>query len=207
MMRVLRPLFLLLVLGSVSSSCRDGTGPDEGGVPEDELTFVRFAETAPPLAQREVSFWAVRGADRGARIRYAPQAGEDEGEEFLEFEVPSGALLTYPDGRAFAPGDSVRITIRVVDASRFIFEFQPAGLRFDRRTPAELEVSYEGADRDYDEDGDEDGEDQEFEREFGFWRQERPGLPWFQVATVKLEDLEEAEAEIYGFTKYALAGN
>ena len=186
----------------------DGASPTFARkVNETELTFVRFADAAPDLERTTVSFYAVRGRDRAARIRYVAAPGEEEGEEFLEFKVPEGALLRRPDGRPFAPGDSVLITLQIVDATRFLFDFQPSGLQFDPRSPARLDVSYRHADRDYDEDGDEDGEDERFEREFGFWRQESPGLPWERVATLKIEDLEEVEADVTGFTRYAVAGN
>lgn len=62
------------------------------------------------------------------------------------------------------------ITIRLVDPSRFMFEFEPAGLKFDPERPAELEVSYARADPDFDDDGVEDDK-----LEFDFWRQEREG--------------------------------
>lgn len=189
------------------AACDGGSPTQERPVDETELTFVRFADGTLPLEAASVSFWAVRGRDREGVIRYVPAPGEEEGEEFLAFKVPGGALLRRPDGAPFAAGDSVRITIRVVDPGLFLFEFEPAGLRFDARSPARLEVSYREADRDYDGDGDEDGSDDDFERELSFWRQERPGQPWFPVSTLRIEDLEEVEADITGFTRYAVAGN
>lgn len=201
----IRPLTLLLTAAALASC--DGSPTSGDRLPEDALTFVRFGETAPDLERSELSFWAVRGRERHGEIRYAPAPGEERGEVFLDFEVEESSLLRYPGGQPFAPGDSVLITLRAVDASRFIFEFQPGGLRFDPAHPAKLRVSYRHADRDYDEDGDEDAEDEDFERRFGFWRQEQVGLPWFQVGTLKVEDLEEVEAGIEGFTRYAVAGN
>lgn len=176
-------------------------------VPESRLTFLRFAESAPPLADSVATFWAVRGSDREVEMRLAPTEDDAEGEDFLQFEVPGDALLRYPDGRAFARGDSVQITIRVVDATRFLFHFEPSGLQFDPMNPAELEVSYEYADRDFDQDGDQDEDDREVEREFGFWHQKRPGGLWTKVGTIRMEDLEEAEAEITTFSRYAMASN
>lgn len=200
-----RNLPILLALASLLAC--DGAPTSSDQLPEGRLTFLRFSETAPALAQAEVSFWAVRGSERHGELRYAPAPGQERGEVFLDFEVEESSLLRYPDGRLFTPGDSVLITVRAVDPSRFIFEFQPAGLRFDPGHPAKLKVSYEHADRDYDDDGDEDGQDEEFERRFGFWRQERAGADWERVGSVKVEDLEEVEATIEGFTKYAVAGN
>lgn len=176
-------------------------------VPESHLTFLRFAESAPPLADSVVSFWAVRGEDRGVEMRLAPAGDGEQGEDFLQFEVPGDALLKHPNGRAFVSGDSVLITIRVVDATRFLFHFEPSGLQFDPKNPAELEVSYEYADRDFDQDGDQDADDRRVEREFGFWHQRRLGGLWAKMATIRIEDLEEVEAEITGFSRYALASN
>lgn len=178
------------------------TTPPPDALPEAALTFLRFAATAPPPADTVVSFWAVKGEDRGVEIRFQPEAGEDEGEEFLDFEVSGQSLLRDPDGRSFVRGDSIRITIHLVDPSRFIFKFEPAGLQFDPDHPAELEVSYTHADPDQDEDGVED-----LDLEFGFWRQEREGELWFRMGTVFIEDLEEVEAAIRGFTRYALASS
>lgn len=201
-------LVVASLAGLTLLACEPSTGPDaEQGVPESELTFLRFSETAAPLADSVVSFWAVRGQSRRVEIDYRPEAGEDEGERFLRFEVDDESLLRYPDGRAFARGDSVRITVRVVDSQRFLFVFEPAGLTFNPAEPAELEVSYEHADRDFDDDGDEDEDDARVEREFAVWHQARRGGLWQKAGTLKIEDLEEVEAEILSFSRYALASN
>lgn len=194
--RALSPVLALLIAG-----CSDTpVEPQPDALPESELTFVRFSANAPPPADSVVSFWAVRGEDREIAIRLQPAEGESEGEEFLEFEVSGQSLARYPDGTAFELGDSVLITIRLVDPSRFMFEFEPAGLKFDPERPAELEVSYARADPDFDDDGVADDE-----LEFQFWRQEREGELWFRMGTVIIEDLSEVEAAIHGFTRYALA--
>jgi hypothetical protein len=201
------PAALAAALGLALAAC-DGRSPtEERPVDETELTVVRAAEGTLPLQAASVSFWALRGRDREGVLRYVPAPGEEEGEEFLAFKVPGGSLLRRPDGTPFGAGDSVLVTITVVDPRLFLFEFQPGGLRFDPRNPARLEVSYRRADRDYDGDGDEDGADDDFERELAFWRQERPGQPWFPVSTLRIEDLEEVEADLTGFTRYAVAGN
>lgn len=190
------PPLLALALASCSD---DPAGPGAGGgVSEAELDFARFSETAPPLATTEVSFWAYRDDNSEVEMLYEPTEADEDGEEFLEFSVRSGSLL-HPDGTPFAEGDSVLITIRVVDADRFRFEFTPAGLRFDPERPAELEVSYEHAEP-------EDGGDFE-ESELAMWRQAAPGQPWFKVATVVLEDFDEVEADIIEFSQYALAAD
>jgi hypothetical protein len=194
------PLLALLLAGG----CGDPAG--SGGPPlrEDQLVFVRAGEDAPPLESQTVSFVARAGDNARAEIRYV---SNDLGyDKCLEFRVPGNGLLRRPDGTRIQRGDTVRITITVVDPARFDFRFEPAGLRFDPDHPAELRVSYRWADRDYDGDGDVDDRDEDFEQEFGFWHQARSGQPWFRIGTVKLEDLREAEAEITGFSRYALAG-
>lgn len=174
------------------------------GVPGDRLVFIRAAADAPHLAATEVAFWAVKGDNREVEIRYVPLPGQSSGERCLRFRVDGDALLRRPDGSLIREGDSVRITIRVVDYQQFNFEFSPAGLRFDPRRPAELRVSYRFADRDFNADGVVDGRDEDFE--FGFWRQERAGLPWTRTGSARIHDLEEVRAELDGFTRYALAG-
>lgn len=84
-----------------------------------------------------------------------------------------------------------------VDATRFLFQFEPSGLQSDPDSPAELEVSYEYADCDFDQDGDEDEDedDRMVERGFDFWHQRRLGGLWAKVATIRIEDLEEVEAD------------
>jgi hypothetical protein len=199
----LRRLAVLLAL-TLAPAC-DGILDSEGNATlESRLTFVRVAADAPPLEAMEVSFWVVRGQDRQVEIRYAN--GTYNGKCLL-FRVPAAAPLRHPDGRAFADGDSARVTIRVVDADRFAFHFDPAGLRFDPDHPAELEVRYVWRDADHNGDGVVDAADERIEREFGFWRQERAGDPWVRVATTRVGDLMEARARITGFTVYALAAD
>jgi hypothetical protein len=168
-------------------------------VREEELVFIRSAPDAPPLVSRDTSFWAVAGQNREIRIPYV------NGAPCLEFKVPGNALLRRPDGTAVQRGDSVRITVRLADAGRFSFEFQPAGLRFDRDHPAELRIRYTYADRDFNGDGRVDDADRRFD--FGLWRQERSGQPWAGLVTARDAGTEEVRATLEGFTKFAVAGN
>ncbi len=151
-----------------------------------------------------MSFWAVKGRDADVEIRYVPLPGQSSGERCLRFRLDDDSLLRRPDGSAIRAGDSVRITIRVVDYDQFHFEFLPAGLRFAPESPAELRISYRFADRDFNGDGVVNSRDEDFE--FGFWRQERAGLPWTRIGSARLHDLEEVRADLDGFTRYALAG-
>jgi hypothetical protein len=202
-MRSTRP-YLSVLAALLAAALSGGCDRTPTGVPGERLVFIRTAADAPALEAGEVSFWAVKGESREVEIRYVPLPGASTGERCLRFRVHGDALLRRPDGSAIRTGDSVRITIRVVDYYQFHFEFSPAGLRFDPRRPAELRVSYKFADRDFNGDGVVDGRDEDFE--FGFWRQESPGLPWTRTGSVRVHDLEEVRADLNGFTRYALAG-
>jgi hypothetical protein len=170
-------------------------------VDEDELIFIRQAETAPALEFTEISFWAKRGQNAEVRMPYV------NGYDCLRFKVPGNALDRYPDGTQFQNGDSVRITIRVAQTGYYNFDFQPSGLRFDPEHPAELRVSYDYRDDDTDGDGDVDAVDEmEFE-DAGFWKQETPGGQWMEIGTVRFDAEDEFRAELNGFTRYALASN
>jgi hypothetical protein len=102
-------------------------------------------------------------------------------------------------------GDSVLITVRVVDPDRLLFEFEPAGLTFSPERPAELKIHYNHADDDLDEDGDVDLEDEDLELTISVWRQENAGDPFERLFSLLLDDLEEIDAELEGFSRYALA--
>jgi hypothetical protein len=203
-MRTDRRLFsiALLLFAATLAAC-DGSPSDPGQLPESKLAFVRAADDAPPLETGQVQFWAKAGDGRRAEIKYA-QVGEYGGDKCLEFDVPGDALLTRPDGTPFAPGDSVLITIRVVDPAAFRFEFSPSGLRFDPKHPAELRISYKWADPDLNGDGRVDDRDRSVSVDI--WKQENDGGPWFRLGTSRDTDLQELRSDITGFTKYAMAG-
>ena len=190
-------------LAFVAASCNDGTAPAEDIRPANELTFLRPAPGAPQLADTTVQLVATRGEDSEVRIRYAVAPGQFE--EFVRFRVRPDALEAHPDGRPIAEGESVLITLRIVDFARLIVEFQPSGLRFSASRPAELTFKYNHADHDFDGDGDMDSDDSHAETLLSVWRQEAPGQPWVrQVSKVEIS-LDEIEADITGFTGYALA--
>ena len=204
-MRPHRTLPALLLL-PLLAACADllGTGGD-GTVPDDRLRFVRAAPDAPPLDAEVVSFWARPDATRGVAIRYVGVAYKYA--LCMEFTVPAGALLRHPDGRRVQPGDSVLVTVRAVDPERFLFQFEPAGLRFDAANPARLRVSYWWADPDYDGNGVVDERDARAERNVALWRQEATPEPWHRVPMTRNAVEREVEAPIEGFTRYALASN
>jgi hypothetical protein len=195
---------------ALALACSDSGGPDDGGddtvKPPSDLTILRLAEGSPPLFSTEVSFYAVRGENREGEISFVDDEHPGEpGEKYLELRVDAEAPSARPDGTPIADGDSVLITVRVVDPARLLFQFEPAGLTFNPSRPAELRIHYNHADDDLDEDGDVDVDDATLELTIGIWRQENDGDPFERLGSLLVDNLEEVEAELGGFSRYALA--
>jgi len=187
------------------TGCQDGTAPAPVSRAADHLHFIRPAPSAAALPDTAVSFWAKRGEDRELRLFYDAQSGTGSGEEFLRFTVPAAALAQRPDGSAITAGDSVLISVRVIDPARLIVEFQPSGLEFSAASPARLRFELGETDSDLNGDGLVDSGDDTLKTQLSFWRQEAPGQQWLKVASDVFTDLNEVEANVLGFTGYALA--
>ncbi len=194
---------LLLICGAAALlSCSDSTAP---GVPNADLHIVRQSPTAPLLVATRDSFWAKVGDGRELHLNYKGVNPADTGEEFLRFEVPGDALLRRPDGSPFQSGDSILITITVVDSSKFLFQFEPAGLQFSPDHPAQLKIHYAEADHDFNNDGVENAADSAIAQTLDMWRRETPTTDWFRQGSIRFEELEEIDANILSFTEYAIA--
>jgi hypothetical protein len=202
----MRGRFLIAAVAASALSCSDSGGPtdDETSKPASELTIVRLSGDSPPLLNPVMSFYAVRGQDSEARIFFDDGKG-GEGDEYLRLRLNDASLLAYPDGTGFADGDSVLITIRVVDPARTLFELEPSGLRFSSQEPAELRIRYQEVNGDLNEDGVVDLEDAELELSLAIWRQEKPGDPFVRLGTVLRNDIDEVRGTLEGFSRYALA--
>lgn len=195
-----RLILLALVCSLGFAACQDGTAPAPVSRSADQLHFIRPALSAASLPDTAVSFWAKRGEDRELRLYY-----NGTGEEFLRFTVPSAALAQRPDGSVVAVGDSVLISVRVIDPSRLIVDFQPSGLKFSPGSPARLRFDLGETNSDLNGDGVVDAQDDSLKTQLSFWRQESPGQPWFKVSSAVFTDLDEVEADVLGFSGYALA--
>jgi hypothetical protein len=195
---------VLWIVGVVAAvACGDTNEP--GGVPDAQLSFIRQDTSAPPLLATRDSFWAKVSDGRELKLFYQGAQPGDSGEEFLRFEVPGDALSRRPDGTAFGPNDSILITVTAVDPSRFLFDFEPSGLRFNPAHPARLRVRYLFSEKDYDRDGDEDEADDDIETLLDLWYRQAPGALWFKIGSVKFEELDEIDANIVTFSQYAVA--
>lgn len=191
----------------VLASCGDGSpsAPDPSVQTEAQLRFLRPAP-GTALSRDSVSFWAVAGRGREASLYFRPRAGSTDSSRFLRFKIESDTRLRRPDGTLVANGDSIRITIRVLDFSRLITRFEPSGTKFERDL-AELRLDFGSADGDYDDDGDDDAADDAKVSSFAIWKQERVGLPWTRLTSlVEISgNQREVKAEIGSFTNHAVA--
>ncbi|HEY9016524.1 MAG TPA: hypothetical protein VIM84_15825 [Gemmatimonadales bacterium] len=200
----LNPSMLLAGLLAVLGGCSDDTSPNDGSRPASELNIVRLSSTSPALFNAEQSFYAVQGQDREVRISFQDALG-GEGEEYLRLRVRPNSLLARPDGSAIAAGDSVLITVRVVDPAEFLFEMEPAGLTFNPSEPAELKIHYNHADHDFNDDGSVNTSDDQIKTQLAIWRQENLLDPFERLGSVNEVTLEEINVDIVGFTRYAIA--
>lgn len=209
MPNVFQRRYIALAAMAVVASCSladdtVGVDPPEQR-PEAELTFVRANAMAPPLVTVTTSFYAKRGSDREIRLYYRPRPGRTDSTEFLRFRVRRNTLSRRSDGTPFAANDSVLITIRVVDPTRFWVDFQPSGLQFNSSEPAELKLSYKESGGDIDGDGDSDSSDRALEQQLAIWFQESPGQPWSRLTSVLFVDDDHIEGKLTSFTSYLVA--
>ncbi len=199
-------LLTMVCAGLLSSGCDGFLSPQTNEAVEDGLlTIVHVAPDAPPLEGAEVSFWMVRGQRSEVEIRYVAAVGYNG--KCLRLVIPAEAPLRHPDGTPIAPGDSVFVTVRVLDTERFLFEVAPAGLTLNPAFPAQLEIRYRWMADDVNGDGKVDEEDERVANSFGIWEQNRSNLRWSGLPTTRQSDVEEVRASVTLFTRYALASD
>lgn len=194
------PGAMLLLAALLTAGCGgDTTGPTTIEKQTTDLHFLRLSATAPPLAANVVSFYAKKGEDREVRVRFS------NGEDFLRFRVFASSLMQRPDGSAYATGDWVLITITINDPKTLNADFQPAGLKFSPQAPARLQYEFGECDGDLNGDGVVNATDVAILPTISTWRQETANGVWLKVSSTVEADINEVEADIFGFTGYALA--
>ena len=205
----LRSLTALAALVGALGCAASGTDPDTcppgvactGATP----TIVALRLPAGDILARSVTFYAKRGEDRAGAISFRNSDGEIE--KLIELDVKASSLLSAPNGRRYVVGDSVAITITLVGSGQLLFDFQPSGLRFNPQEPAELEIEYgDATGGDVNGDGVVNATDTALLRQLAIWLQERVNDPFFRIETsFNNEVLEEIEADVLGFTRFAIA--
>lgn len=195
--------------GGIMVAACSNSGPDDeppgSERPPAALKVIRLPNSAPPLFNDSVAFFAKVGRDDEGLIYFRDNAGE-RGEKFARLRIRRNSLLARPDGTPFGSNDSILIVMKAVSPRDLLVEMRPAGLKFSSSQPAELKIEYEATDGDLDGDGDgDDDDDQSIEQKLSIWRQETPSDPFVKLGSVKTEGLREFEAKLLGFTRFALA--
>ncbi len=202
----------LALLLALAVACSGGSGGSSGPVPLDStatdssLRFLRPAVTAPAFAERTVSFWAVKGQRREIRLMYQPAIGQIDSVEFVRFRVDNTTLIQDSTGNPLANGDSVLITLTISDTLRLITDFRPSGLIFNPKQPARLWIKFGEADPDLNHDGLVTAADTTLLLGLTIWKQEHPtDTSWTLLSSVVNTVTQEVEADVFGFTRYAVA--
>ncbi|HEY6948325.1 MAG TPA: hypothetical protein VI297_05870 [Gemmatimonadales bacterium] len=186
-MRAAMPVLL------ATAACSDATAPLDIR-PPDQLNILRLLPTAPPLLADSTTFTACKGQGAEGRLVFNDGSG-GEGEEFARLTLDGGSLLAKPDGTLFTQGECIQITMAVDDPTHVLVRLEPSGLRFDPSHPAQLKLEY----------GEAEGVDSTVEAKIAIWRQESAGAPFVQMGSAVVKDLQEVEAALLGFSRYALA--
>lgn len=204
---------LLAVMALTAAACSDSSHSSGPGTSASDLTFLLLANTAPPLCADSTGAWFVKdpaGEDKEIALQF-PESGNladcalGSTKDFLRLKIAKLSLLRWPDNTLISNGDSVFISVKWVGNDSILFELKPSGLQFSLSDPAELKIEYAEAGEDLNDDGNVDIEDEEVEHLLDIWRQERPGDDYFRVGTAKIEDSNEIEAELNGFSRFAIA--
>lgn len=202
---------LLAVMALTAAACSDSS--NSPGTPGPDLTFLLLANTAPPLCADSTGAWFVKdpaGEDKEIALKF-PESGNladcasGSTEDFLRLKIAKLSLYRRPDSTLISNGDSVFISVKWVGNDSILFELKPSGLQFSLSDPAKLKIEYGEAGPDLNDDNVVDGEDDAVEHRLDIWRQERPGDDYFRVGTGKIEDSNEIEAELNGFSRFAIA--
>lgn len=163
------------------------------------------AAGAPAIANPVVTFYAKAGEDREAFMYYQKRPTGRDSTVFVRFRVRRDALFMRPNGTLFAPGDSILITITLVDPSRLIVGFAPSGLRFSAADPADLKFNFLETDDDLDDDGVVDTRDTAIQTLLAIWRRESASRPWVKQLSRLTASTHEIETDVGGFTDYVIA--
>jgi hypothetical protein len=198
-------LALMIAVAAAIAACGSDsvTAPEER--PASELMLLTVAYTSPLLATTTSSIRAVKGKNAGVDLWYHAQAGQSDSTKFLEFRMGGATLDRRPDGSAIAEGDSVLITLTVVSPTNLIVDFQPSGLKFSTKDPAKLKMFFAACGDDLDRDGQVTSSDDAIEQQLSIWRQETAASPWIKVSSFVVKNDTEIDAELGGFTGYAIA--
>ncbi len=213
--RLWSPLAILLTL----AGCRDVAAPLNENVAGPQLSMtgevvgqatssrqihiLQQASTAPPLETYQVSFWAYVGKASTVTVNYQPAAGQSVGQPFLRFDIPKKGLVAGADGAPLHRGDSVSVTL-TIDPVSFSVHFQPSGVLFSTRFPANLAIWYENANPDLNGDGVVDATDQMLRQQLALWYHAAK-THWIKLSSNNDTTLPSVSTALYHFSEYAVS--
>jgi hypothetical protein len=152
------------------------------------------------LSQYTATFWAVRGQQRSVQINYLSATG-DTSWQFLRLTTTDPAYV--PGIGDLAVGDSVLITV-TVDPTNISVSLEPTGLVFG--DPAQLQISYGGADGDLNGDGVVDDADHYIESQLlGLWYREGTAASWERIAATQSLTDKSFTTALPHFCEYAVS--
>jgi hypothetical protein len=180
------------------------TMPRADVVASGEPHLLQQAPNTPALEKTKITFVATKGTETEVTLKYGKDATHKDKQIFAQFTIPPLGLKTRPDGRPIGIGESIEITLTVIDPLKFLIKLEPSGLKFDPANNAVLTLSYIYAIQDFNGDGEINDVDRDIERNLRLWRkdgtapfQKLEGTP--QLAT------DRVSAVIGGFSNYLIA--
>ena len=215
-----RRALIPLALALLAAGCADERHPTAvAPPPSQEPHFLRWAGSTSPtftgattslrlasltdgisLDHNTATFWAVRGQSRSVQINYLSSTG-DASSSFLTLTITDPVWA--PGVGDLAEGDSVEINV-IIDPVNIKVSLEPTGLLFGE--PAQLLISYAGADGDLNGDGVVDETDAAIENQLlGLWYREGEGASWSRIpAAQSLADKSFISALAH-FSEYAVS--
>jgi hypothetical protein len=188
-------LAAVIAIVSIVAACTESpVQPDAPLTPTPNDTSLQVnslapATGAPAIANPVVTFYAKEGENRQAFMYYRSRPGRADSTVFIRFRVSNGSLLARPDGSPFANGDSILITMTLIDPL----------------DPADIKFNFLETDDDLDDDGVISATDSTYTSMLAIWKRENASAPWFKQVSILSTELHEIEAEITGFTDYIIA--
>ncbi len=193
------------VAASVLVAACDGsnntlTAPDatlaksgSSGSGSDAPTFLSASSDA--TASTTVTFYAKQGEDRMGEI-FTDGSSGGNGDRIVRLRVKKDAQIVLPNGTKLEKGDSVLITMHVIDQTTLATDFQPSGLKFNGKQTAILTIYYGHTNA---------ATTPSLESQLAIWVQEVTGGVWKKLASTVSTTLDEVQAAIPGFSNYVIA--
>ena len=185
-------LALLAACGTTEPSATEPVARLSSGS-DDPMFLTAPTGTAPTGI---VYFWAKQGEDRTGEIFAVGGTSGGNGDRLVRLRVRKDAQIILPNGVHLAKGDSVRISMQIIDPVTLVTQFEPSGLVFAGKKVAQLTMWYGRTNA---------GGTTSLERQLSIFRQESSIEPWDKVSSVVLTDTDEVQSYIGGFTNYVIA--